>query len=106
MKLIIAVISREDTEKTLASITEAGFRATKLASTGGFLKTGNTTLLLGVEDERLDELKNIFTDKSGRRKKTTSPILHTGESVVTPLIETYTGGATLFVLDVGEIVHL
>ena len=43
MKLIIAVISREDTEKTLASITEAGVRATNLSSSGGFLNTGNTT---------------------------------------------------------------
>ena len=106
MKLIIAVISREDTEKTLASITEAGFRATKLSSSGGFLRTGNTTLLMGVEEDRLDELKAIFSDKSGRRKTTTSPIFHAGESVVTPLIETSTGGATLFGLDVGEIIHL
>ena len=54
MKLIIAIVQDEDANRLVSSLMEAGFGATKLATTGGFLRAGNTTLLIGVEDERLE----------------------------------------------------
>ena len=57
MKLIIAVVQDEDSSKLLSVLMQQGFGVTKLATTGGFLKAGNTTLLLGIEDERLDEVR-------------------------------------------------
>ena len=54
MKLIIAIISNDDSYDVLSELTKAGFDATKLSTTGGFLSAGNVTLLIGVEDSRVD----------------------------------------------------
>ena len=50
MKLIIAIVQDEDASRLISSLMNEGYSATKLATTGGFLRSGNTTLLLGVDD--------------------------------------------------------
>ena len=70
MKLIIAIIQNDDERSLLNKLMKEGFRATKLASTGGFLRTGNTTLMLGVEDDRLDEALNLLRETCKTRKIT------------------------------------
>jgi uncharacterized protein YaaQ len=55
MKLIIAIIRDEDSDPVLQALIEASFRVTRIASTGGFLRRGSTTLMIGVEDEKVDE---------------------------------------------------
>ena len=54
MKLIIAILNDADAEEVLRALIEQGFRATRIASTGGFLRRGNTTLLIGLESDRTD----------------------------------------------------
>ena len=56
MKMITAIINRKDALEVCDSLTESGFFFTKLSTTGGFLKAGNTTLLIGTEDEKVDEV--------------------------------------------------
>ena len=56
MKMITAIINKEDTGSVCRALTEAGFSFTKLATTGGFLMSGNTTLLIGVEDDKVDAI--------------------------------------------------
>ena len=53
MKLIIAIVQDEDSSKLLSKLMQQGFGVTKLATTGGFLRAGNTTLLLGVDEDRI-----------------------------------------------------
>ena len=60
MKLVVAIVQDQDVYNLNADLTEAGFRITKLASTGGFLKTGNSTLLIGTEDENVDKCLEII----------------------------------------------
>ena len=60
MKLVIGIINSDDANDLLAEITKASFQATKLATSGGFLKMGNVTVLVGVEDEQVDEVVEIF----------------------------------------------
>lgn len=55
MKLIIAIIRDEDSDPVSQALIEAGFRVTRIASTGGFLRRGSSTLMIGVEDEKVDE---------------------------------------------------
>ena len=55
MKLIIAIISSSDAPSLSSALIEANFSVTKLATTGGFLKQGNTTLLMGVDNEKVEE---------------------------------------------------
>jgi len=60
MKLIIAIIQDEYANKVIKELTDKKFRVTKLASTGGFLKAGNTTLLIGSEDQQLESIEELI----------------------------------------------
>jgi len=105
MKLIMAIIHDEDAFQIIDVLSEEGFKVTKLASTGGFLRSGNTTLLCGSDDDRVDELISIIEKKCKSRKQITSinsAHLSTAENYVPYPVEVTVGGATIFVLDVAE----
>ena len=55
MKLILAIVNNDDSAAVAATLTKEGFSITKLSTTGGFLQTGNTTLLIGAEDDQVDK---------------------------------------------------
>jgi uncharacterized protein YaaQ len=103
MKLVIAIVHDDDAGDLVSTLTEKGYGVTKLATTGGFLKSGNTTLLIGVEKEKLEEVIDIIKDVCKTRKGAISPpspvLGATGVYVPSP-IEITIGGATVFVLDV------
>lgn len=106
MKLLLAVIQDADSPGLIRELSRQGFEVTKLASTGGFLREGNTTLMLGVADERLSELKELIAHNCRSRTRLTTPSvpIEHGEELVTTPIEVPVGGAVLFVLDVAEFV--
>ncbi|MGD0174123.1 MAG: cyclic-di-AMP receptor [Anaerolineales bacterium] len=60
MKLIIAVIRDVDDSPLTERLTRDGFRFTRMASTGGFLRKGNVTLLIGLPEEKIEEVTEIF----------------------------------------------
>lgn len=62
MKLIIAIIKDEDTDAVSKALTEKEFRVTFIASTGGFLRSGRSTLLVGVEDEQVETALQVIRD--------------------------------------------
>ncbi|NWG19293.1 MAG: cyclic-di-AMP receptor [Chloroflexi bacterium] len=62
MKLLIFVTDDSVADVTVDSLVEQGFRVTRLASTGGFLRKGNTTLLVGVEDTAVDRAMALVRD--------------------------------------------
>ena len=103
MKLLIAIINSDDSQKVMNEITKAGFYATKLSTTGGFLRTGNLTLLMGVEDEKVDEVLDILRTNSQKREEITPviPAYDTGVMNAIP-VKITVGGATVFVLDVDQ----
>lgn len=94
MKLIVAVIQDEYVNKVLRDFTKEKIRTTKLSSTGGFLKAGSTTLLIGIEEDEKQKVVDII------RKNTTSVKRTSGNE------EIVVGGANLFVLDVDDFVKL
>lgn len=102
MKLVLAIVNDEDANKVLTSLSEAGFSVTKLATTGGFLKAGNVTFLIGVEDGEVDAVIDIIRSKSKKRKKITSAPISAGagEAISSYPIEIEVGGGTVFVLDI------
>ncbi len=110
MKLIIAIVQDEDSSKLLSRLMQKGFGVTKLATTGGFLKAGNTTLLLGVDEDRIQEAVHIVESVCKSRKQMTtattsiSGITH-GEYAAFP-VEVTVGGATLFVLTVDQFLKI
>jgi uncharacterized protein YaaQ len=62
MKLIIAILRDEDSEPVSQALIEAKFRVTRIASTGGFLRRGSTTLMIGVEDEQLENAVQVVRE--------------------------------------------
>ncbi|MEW8977871.1 MAG: cyclic-di-AMP receptor [Symbiobacterium sp.] len=103
MKLVIAVIQDKDTHRLLTALTQEGFRATKLSSTGGFLREGNTTLLIGVQDLQLERLLRIIQSTCRSREQLVTPLSPMGgpaDSYIPFPVEITVGGATIFVLDV------
>ena len=103
MKLVIAIVHDEDSHKVMDELLENGFGVTKLATTGGFLKSGNTTLIIGVEKEKLEEVINIIKSIcKSRTQIATAPTPNTwGVGGYMPYtVEVQVGGATIFVIDV------
>lgn len=103
MKLIIAIVQDEDASRLISSLMSEGYGVTKLATTGGFLRSGNTTLLVGVEDDKLDSAMGVIEKVCKSRKQVAtapSPISGTTGVYVPYPIEVMVGGATIFVLDV------
>lgn len=108
MKLVIAVVQDKDTTKLLDQLVKAGIRATKLASSGGFLRSGNTTFLVGIEEERVDEVMSIIGQSCRAREQLVTPISPMGtqvESYVPYPVSVQVGGATVFVVDVDRFAH-
>ncbi|MCM1330393.1 MAG: cyclic-di-AMP receptor [Ruminococcus sp.] len=102
MKLIYAIVNNDDSHDVSSALTKAGFFATKLASTGGFLMAGNTTFMICAEDDTVDEIIGIIKERSRRRKQ----YVPAGHFAGTEMhggsypVEVSVGGATIFVTDV------
>lgn len=72
MKLILAIVNNDDSHTLSNGLTRAHFFVTKLATTGGFLMAGNTTFLIGTEDEKVDEVLNIIARYSRKSDRTSA----------------------------------
>ena len=108
MKLVIGIINSDDANDLLAEITKASFQATKLSTSGGFLKMGNVTVLVGVEDDKVQEVVEIFKACCSRRTQmipTAPPYLGEGFISAAP-VQVTIGGATLFIIDLEEMIKL
>lgn len=105
MKLIIAIVQDEDSGILIDDLMEEDYRVTKLASTGGFLKNGNTTLLLGIDDEsKIDKCLSIIRRNSKKREVTSTLMNLTlqGDGYIPYPLEVTVGGANIFIVDVDE----
>lgn len=108
MKMIICIVQDQDSANLIEDLTRNDFRITKLASTGGFLKSGNTTLLMGVEDEEVDSALDVIKTNSETREITTSllTVSMPGDTYIPYPLEVKVGGATVFILDVEEHIKI
>jgi uncharacterized protein YaaQ len=88
MKLIIAIIRDELSDPILQSLIQDEFRVTRIASTGGFLRRGVTTLMIGVEDEKVDQAIQLVREACD------------------PAIYQNTHNATMFVLNVDQYLQV
>ena len=107
MKMILTIVRNEDAPLLLNELNEKKYYVTKLATTGGFLKKGNTTLLMGIEDEQVEEVCEIIRQHSGKRQQImyTPPApsnVNVYNSVSSVPVNVEVGGATIFILPVEE----
>lgn len=94
MKLIIAVIQNEDADAVIDALLENDYRATRLASTGGFLRRGNTTVMIGVQDHQVDNVLDLIRQEARARAQEDEGS------------EVRTAAATVFVLDLEDYQRL
>lgn len=104
MKLVIAIVQDEDANNLSTSLREKGYSLTKLASTGGFLSSGNTTFMIGIKAEQIDAVIDIIKEECKTKKKVTASTppssCCSAGGYIPHTIEITVGGAVVFVVDV------
>ncbi|WP_223901959.1 cyclic-di-AMP receptor [Lactobacillus laiwuensis] len=103
MKLIVAIVQKEDANRLQRTFVKENIRATKLATTGGFLSEGNTTFLIGIDDKHVKQVLRIIKEESKSREEYMNPnLVMTGFEMSSQPVKITVGGATCFVLPVEE----
>ncbi|MDO4520721.1 MAG: cyclic-di-AMP receptor [Erysipelotrichaceae bacterium] len=107
MKLILAIVSNDDAPAVSTALTKNNFYITRLATTGGFLRAGNTTIIVGTEDENVDRVIELIGSEAKRRTEIvpSTASYDIGRYASFP-VEVQIGGATIFVLDVDQFMKL
>ena len=102
MKLIIAIVHDDDATKVVKELNNQGFRVTRMCSSGGFLKAGNTTLMIGIDEDGVDKVLSVIESKSKARKETVNTAMTSAGAMgyMSYPIEVTVGGATVFVINV------
>ena len=107
MKLLFAVVQNDDTKSLIRALIEHEISVTRISTTGGFLRGGNTTLMIGVPEEKLTTALDTIKEHSSRRQVVSVPaagIPHNVDSVAMPMTVTV-GGATVFIVEVEDFVR-
>ena len=109
MKLIIAVVQRQDAGELLDALTSHGHRVTRISSEGGFLREGNVTLMIAAKDHEVDPILKNIREHCYTRTRYVSPlppVAESGEFYPPAPIEVQVGGATVFVLRTTNVERL
>jgi uncharacterized protein YaaQ len=109
LKLVIAVVQRQDAGDLIEALTTRGHRVTRMSSEGGFLREGNVTLLIAVEDHVVDSIIRIVREHCYTRTRYVAPLpsmVESGEFYPPTPVEVQVGGATVFVVDAEQLQHL
>jgi len=108
MKLLLVVVQDSDVNILTEELVDKGYRVTKLASSGGFLKTGNTTIFMGVDDDKLDDCIKLIETNCKKRTTTTAMVNPSmqGAMFQTFPVEVEVGGATVFILNVDQFLKI
>ncbi len=103
MKLVIAIVNQEDVEQVAHGLNRGGFSSTRFLSQGSYLTHENTTFLIGVDEERVDEVKSIIRENVRRQEWRLPPMRP--EHYAFPMDEderVTVGGATIFVVELEQ----
>ena len=106
MKLVLAVINEKDRQAVMDALVDAGIHFTEIASTGGFLREGNSTLLLGAEPGQVETVLRIIGEHASTREQYVNvvppTVEPTGATIPSP-IELKVGGAVVFIVNVERV---
>ena len=109
MKMVITIVQDKSSLDLIEALNEDGFRVTKLATTGGFLKEGNTTLMVGVDKEKVVDVIEITKRICSKREEIVVAEGNISGSIGTNMqypVSVEIGGATIFVIDVDQFVRV
>jgi uncharacterized protein YaaQ len=99
----MSIVHCDDAGRLVDALTEAGYRATTISTTGGFLRQGNATVFVGTGDEKVPEVLALIKENCCARRQLVNPlppVMEPGEIYMPSPVEVQVGGATVFVLDV------
>ena len=105
MKLAVCIIHNRDKSRIIDELIQAGFKFTIIGSTGGFLREGNTTFLIGAHDTEISNLKQLISDNCQSREQilNVAPFDNNPTAAFAPsAVKVPVGGAVLFLLPVEE----
>lgn len=105
MKLVMSIINSDDEARLVDALTDAGYRATTISTTGGFLRQGNATVFVGTEDQEVPQVLQLIRENCHTRTQYVNPlppVMEPGEMYIPAPIEVQVGGAIVFVLDVAQ----
>lgn len=103
MKLVVAVVQGKDVEGLMNALRDAGYRATQINSSGGFLRENNVTIMTGVNDPQVPDVFRLIRENCYTRTQYVNPLLpimEPGEFYMPSPVEVQVGGATVFVLPI------
>jgi uncharacterized protein YaaQ len=103
MKLVVSIVNSDDSHDLTEALKEAGFQSTTISTTGGFLREGNATMIIGVSDEKVGVVLNIIRENCHRRTQFVNPlppVMEPGELYMPTPVEVEVGGAIVFVVNV------
>jgi uncharacterized protein YaaQ len=102
-KLVMSIVHSDDAGRLVHALTGAGYGATTISTTGGFLRQGNSTILVGTEDEKVPNVLQLIRENCCTRRQFVNPlppVMEPGEMYLPAPVDVQVGGATVFVLDV------
>ena len=102
MKLFFGIVQEPDADALADSLISSGFRFTRVPTAGGFLREGNTTFIVGVDDNRIGDLLGVVRRNATTRMQIVSPLQTAqdpGEARLPFPLEVQVGGATVFMFD-------
>jgi uncharacterized protein YaaQ len=105
MKLIMGIVNSDDADRLVNTLNKAGYRATTISTTGGFLRQGNATIFIGTENENVPKVLQLIKDNCHTRTQYVNPlppVMEPGEMYIPSPVEVQVGGANVFVLEVTE----
>ena len=103
MKLVVAIVHNDDAGDLRNALRDNNYSSTLISTTGGFLREGNATFLVGVEAAKLDDLLALIKKNCTTRTQLVNPmppVMEPGELYLAQPVEVQVGGATIFVMDV------
>lgn len=103
MKLVIAIVQNDDAGPLSDALREQNYPTTLISTTGGFLREGNSTFLIGVKEDQIEPLLALIKESCKTRTQLVNPmppVVEPGELYLSQPVEVQVGGATVFVIDV------
>lgn len=107
-KLVVSIVHSDDSDPLVTALRNAGFSSTKISTTGGFLREGNSTILVGTDSANVPEVLEIIKRNCHTRTQYVNPlppVMEPGELYMPNPIEVQVGGAVIFVVDVERLVR-
>lgn len=108
IKLIVSIVHSDDADQLMAALRDGGFSSTKISTTGGFLREGNATILVGVDEAAIQSVLEIIKRNCHTRTQYVNPlppVMEPGELYMPNPVEVQVGGAVIFVVDVEKLIR-